>query len=138
MPRNNSLATGLVFATTCILAWSSVPTLAQDPKLEDKGTERTIAGYVRDAACLMRHPDVLKPINECALMCARAGSPLIIATSDGQLYLPISANIPDRTQRDQLMPLVGKYVRARGRVFQRSGMQAIAIERIEAGGEPNR
>lgn len=35
----------------------------------------TIHGYVRDIACLMRHPDALKPTNECALECVRDGSP---------------------------------------------------------------
>ncbi len=43
-----------------------------DPKLKNKGTPETVLGYVRDVGCLMRHPDVLKPTNDCAVMCAKA------------------------------------------------------------------
>ena len=107
----------------------------QNPALENTGKEQTIAGYVRDVACLMRHPDVLKPANECAVMCARAGSPLVIASRTGELYLPISSTIPDQSVKERLLPFVGTYVRATGHVFQRSGMQAIAIEHIEAASE---
>jgi hypothetical protein len=105
---------------------------AQDPKLENKGARHTVLGYVRDIGCLVRHPDVLKPNNDCALMCAKAGSPMVIAEKNGTLYLPISTEIPDTSQHARLMPLVGKYVRVKGRVFERAGIKAIAIEQIEA------
>ncbi len=108
-----------------------------DPKLENKGTPGTVLGYVRDVGCLMRHPDVLKPVNDCAVMCAKAGSPLVIAAKDGALYTPISPTIPDTSQRARLMPLVGKYVRVRGRLFERAGMKTIAIEEIEAAADQN-
>src|SRR5262249_22000353 len=103
-----------------------------DPKLENKGTPATVLGYVRDVGCLMRHPDVLKPNNDCALMCAKAGSPLVIAAKDGTLYTPISPTIPDTNMRPKLMSLFGKYVRATGRVFERAGMKSLAIDKLEA------
>jgi hypothetical protein len=53
------------------------------------------------------------------------------AAKSGALYTPISATIPDTSQRARLMPLVGKYVRARGRVFERASMKAIALEQID-------
>ena len=102
-----------------------------DPKLENKGTPATVIGYVRDIGCLMRHPDVLKPTNDCAVMCAKAGSPLVVAAKDGTLYLTISPTIPDSSQHARLMPYVGQYVRAKGRVFERAGVKAIAIDQIE-------
>jgi hypothetical protein len=108
-----------------------------DPKLENKGTPETVLGYVRDVGCLMRHPDVLKPTNDCAVMCAKAGSPLVIAAKNGALFTPISSAIPDSSLRPRLMPFVGKYVRVRGRVFERAGMKAIAIEQIEAVADTN-
>jgi hypothetical protein len=113
------------------------PARAQDPdpKLENKGTAATVSGYVRDVGCLMRHPDVLKPNNDCAVMCVKAGSPIVIATASGELYTPISPSIPDTAQRTRLMPFVGKFVRARGRVFERAGMKAIAIEQIDVTSE---
>jgi hypothetical protein len=120
------------------LAIGSVSAAGQDPdpKLENKGTPITVLGYVRDIGCLMRHPDVLKPTNDCAIMCAKAGSPLVVAAKDGTLYLTISPTIPDSSQHARLMPYVGKYVRARGRVFERAGIKAIAIDQIENAADP--
>ena len=108
-----------------------VPAHAPDPKLENPGAPATVLGYVRDAACLMRHPDVTKPANDCALMCIKQGATIVIATKAGDLYTPIATEIPDSSQREKLMPYVAKYVRAQGRVFERGGMKTIAIERIE-------
>ena len=108
-----------------------------DPKLENKGTPETVLGYVRDIGCLMRHPDVLKPTNDCAVQCAKAGSPLVVAAKNGTLYLTISPTIPDSSQHAKLMPYVGKFVRARGRVFERAGIKAIAIDQIDAVSDQN-
>jgi hypothetical protein len=134
MPRSWFARFTLLLGLGLIVAFvSTVPILGQDPdpKLENKGSPETVLGYVRDVGCLMRHPDVLKPTNDCALMCAKVGSPLVVASKNGALYTPISTSIPDASQRARLMPLVGKYVRVQGRVFERAGMKAIAIEQIE-------
>ena len=61
----------------------------------------------------------------------RGGSPLAILTNDGHLYFPISAKMPDTDQRQELMPFVGKYVRASGIVFERMGTHAIVIAEIK-------
>jgi hypothetical protein len=68
---------------------------------------------------------------KCTLECVRGGSPLVILTKDGDLYLPISDKMPDTDQREKLMPFVGKYVRASGTVFERKGTRAIVIAEIE-------
>jgi hypothetical protein len=67
---------------------------------------------------------------QCALACARSGSPLIILTKAGDIYFPITDKMPDASQRQRLMPFVGKYVRASGQVFERNGTRAIAISEI--------
>ena len=138
MCKNHKICTSFVLAASVFWTFLALPVLAQDPMLENKGKATTICGYVRDAACLMRHPDVLRPNNDCALMCARAGSPLVIATRRGELYLPISPAIPDQSQREKLLPYVGKYVRVSGRVFERSGLRSIAIKHIEPASEKSR
>ena len=107
-----------------------------DPSKENKGEAMTIHGYVRDVACLMRHPDALKPTNECALECVRRGSPIFIVTRDGALYLPISGTLPDTSQQKRLMPFVGKYVEAQGLVFERAALKAIDIHEIHIAREP--
>jgi hypothetical protein len=68
---------------------------------------------------------------KCVRECVRGGSPLVILTNDGQLYFPISDKMPDTDQRQELMPFVGKYVRASGTVFERTGTHAIVITEIK-------
>jgi hypothetical protein len=68
---------------------------------------------------------------KCVEDCVKGGSPLVILTQDGRLYFPISAKMPDTDQRKELMPFVGKYVRASGTVFERTGTHAIVITKIE-------
>jgi hypothetical protein len=91
----------------------------------------TVHGYVRDLACLMKFNEALKPTNDCALMCARAGSPLIIVTNKNVIYTPISESIPDVSQREKLMPFVGEYVEVNGDFYERSGIKAIVIRKIQ-------
>lgn len=112
----------------------SAQTASQDQSADlkpSKSTTVTIGGYVRDMACLMKFDEALKPTNDCALMCARAGSPLVIVTKKGVIYVPMSAAIPDTSQREKLMPFVGSYVEITGELFQRSGIKAIVIEQIK-------
>jgi hypothetical protein len=79
----------------------------------------------------MKFNEALKPTNDCASMCARAGSPLIIITKKNVIYTPISNSIPDISQRERLMPFVGNYVEVTGDMYERSGMNAIVIEKID-------
>ncbi|MGA7908864.1 MAG: hypothetical protein WCA16_15755 [Candidatus Sulfotelmatobacter sp.] len=111
---------------------AQTPSQDQSPNLKpNKSTTVTISGYVRDMACLMKFNEALKPTNDCASMCARAGSPLVIVTKTGIIYIPMSAAIPDTSEREKLMPFVGSYVRITGEMFQRSGIKAIVIEQIK-------
>jgi len=97
----------------------------------NQSVKTTFHGYVRDLACLMKFNEALRPTNDCAAMCARAGSPLVIVTKNGAIYVPMSASIPDTSQREKLMPFVGSYVEVTGEMFQRSGIKAIVIEQIK-------
>jgi hypothetical protein len=99
------------------------------------GTPGTIVGFVRDTACLLRNKNasVAKDAEsrKCIIQCVRAGSPLAILIKSGELYMPLSAQVPDRDERRRLLPYAGKYVRASGRLFERGGTHAISIEKIE-------
>jgi len=46
------------------------------------------------------------------------------------MYFPISDQMPDPSQREKLMPFVGKYVRATGTVNTRNGTRTIVIREI--------
>ena len=101
-----------------------------------KGEPGVVIGFVRDIACLVRNKKATVITEDesrrCVAECARSGSPLAILTKSGELYLPISAEIPDGNARSRLVPYAGKYVRASGRLFERGGTHAIEINRIES------
>jgi hypothetical protein len=92
----------------------------------------TIKGFVLDSACAFIK-NLQKPVSkDCALACAKAGSPLVILADDGTIYWPISAAMPATGQNPRLMKLAGQRVIAAGRLFERSGSRALVIEKIEA------
>ena len=96
------------------------------------GTPVTVKGYVLDSACAFTK-GLKKPISpDCAVACAKAGSPLVILTNSGAIYWPIAGTTPASGQNDKLLPFAGQKVTATGRMFQRGGSSALVIEKIEA------
>ena len=92
----------------------------------------TIEGLLRDIACPIQNldGDATHLSLKCVRDCVKAGSPIGILTKDGDLYLPISDTMPDYSQRQKLMPFLGKYVRVKGISFERKGTRAIVITEI--------
>jgi hypothetical protein len=105
----------------------------QGTKMDPNAKTITIEGAVRDLACPVQNPagTATSFSLKCNLDCVRHGSPIIILTNDGLIYFPISADMPDSSQRDKMMPFVGKYVQATGAAFERKGTRAIAITQIK-------
>src|SRR5215467_8530112 len=125
----------------CLLAGCGIAsmTLASQPaqKTSMEGaranrSEVTVEGLVRDIACPIQNLDgnATHLSMKCALDCLKGGSPIAILTKDGDLYLPISDKMPDYSQRQKLMPFMGKYVRVNGIAFERNGTHAIVITEI--------
>jgi hypothetical protein len=100
---------------------------------DSEGVPATVQGLVRDIAFPIQNKKATSiDFNlECALQCARQGSPLIILADDGTIYIPISESMPDLSQRERLMPLVGKRARVTGTLYDRAGTHAIAIKQIQ-------
>ena len=130
------------FLSICLLAGCGIVSVlaASDspPRTSMAGdranaSEATIEGLVRDVACPIQNLDgtATDLSLKCVRECIRGGSPLVILTKDGYLYFPISDKMPDTDQRQELMPFVGKYVRASGTVFERTGTHAIVITEIK-------
>ena len=112
-------ALGILLATGWQLARGETP-------------QTTIRGYVLDSACAFTK-NLKKPISsECAVACAKAGSPLVILTDNGAIYWPISEATPAQGQNDRLMEFAGKRVNVTGKVYQRGGSRAVVIATIEA------
>jgi len=92
----------------------------------------TVKGYVLDSACAFTK-GLSKPISkECAVSCAKAGSPLVILADDGIIYWPIADTTPSSSQNSRLLPFAGGKVTATGKIYERGGSKAIVIEKIEA------
>ncbi len=110
-------------------------TSSQNPADETAGTPGVITGYVRDVACLVQNPKAgaaTTPVaKDCLKECVRGGSPLVILSEDGFLYVPISSETPDKSVHSQLLPYAGKYVKVSGKLFERGGLHSISIEKIE-------
>jgi hypothetical protein len=101
-----------------------------------KGDPKTVTGWVLDSACAFTK-GLSKPISrDCALACAKNGSPLVILQDDGAIYWPISESTPAVSQNQKLKAFAGKRVTATGKVYARGGSTAIVLEKINAAGEP--
>ncbi|MBZ5728277.1 MAG: hypothetical protein LAP87_25235 [Acidobacteriia bacterium] len=78
--------------------------------------QKTITGWLLDSACAFTK-DLKKPISvDCAVSCARKGSPLVVLQDDGSIYWPIADTMPAEGQNKRLMPLAGKRVTVTGKV----------------------
>jgi hypothetical protein len=92
----------------------------------------TVKGYVLDSACAFTK-GLDKPISkQCAVTCAKAGSPLVILSEDGTIYWPIADTTPSSGQNAKLLPFAGEKVTASGKVYDRGGSKALVIAKIEA------
>ena len=98
---------------------------------EQTAKTTTVKGYVLDSACAFTK-GLKKPVSsECAVACAKAGSPLVILAPSGTIYWPIADTTPSSGQNDKLLPYAGKEVTVSGKVFQRGGSNAIVISKVE-------
>lgn len=117
--------------TVSILLLTGITVFAQATKQSDAPVA-TVIGYLRDSGCVHRFHEVVKPLpNGCVQACVRAGSPLVILTKDEQVFHPISAEIPDKDVRGELLPFAGKLVKITGHVYERGGSKTITVEHIE-------
>jgi hypothetical protein len=119
-------------AAAALIFITSTPAHQKDATKPEVASS-TIEGLVRDVSCPIQNKEATATTFnlECAVQCAKAGSPLIILSKDGVIYTPISDTMPDKDQRRRLMPFVGKYVQVTGKVFEREGTHAIAIQDIK-------
>ena len=122
-----------VFATALSVVLICPALAHQGTKMDPNAKTMTIEGAVRDLACPVQNSagTATSFSLKCNMDCVKHGSPIIILTKDGLIYFPISADMPDSSQREKMMPFVGKYVQATGPVFERKGTRAIAITQIK-------
>ena len=94
--------------------------------------QRAVNGWVLDSACALTK-GLDKPISrDCALACARNGSPLVILEDDGTIVWPVSDTMPAKSQNGKLLPYAGKRVTVTGKMYSKGGSQAIVMQNISA------
>ncbi len=121
----------LRYSSFCVLLGAALLTIVE-ATARAAGKSATVEGYVLDSACAFIK-DLKKPVStQCAISCAKAGSPLVILADDGAIYWPISDSVPAKGQNDRLTKFAGERVKASGKVFDRGGSHALVIEHIEA------
>jgi len=98
----------------------------------------TVKGFVLDSACAFTKGLTKPASKQCAIDCAKGGSPLVILADNGDIYWPIADSMPAIGQNAKLLPFAGDFVTATGKIYQRGGSKAIAIEKIELQAAPNR
>jgi len=113
----------------CLMA---VPTIAADEADSTAIGTMTVEGLVRDIACPLQNKKSTSTSfsKDCITTCLKAGSPLGILTSEGEVYVPVTQSMPDIGQ-NALKPFVGEHVKASGKVFLRNGTHAIEISKID-------
>ena len=129
--RNLKGLTPALFAAVLCLSVPMSMFAADDADSTSIGT-LTVEGLVRDIACPLQNKKSTSTSfsKDCITMCLKAGSPLGILTSNGEVYVPVTQSMPDMGQ-DALKPFVGDHVKATGKVFLRNGTHAIEISKID-------
>jgi hypothetical protein len=97
---------------------------------QERGTAVKLNGWVIDSACAYTK-GLDKPIGvACAKACAKNGSPLVILTDDGTIYVPIDSNTPSTSQNPRLLPFAGERVTVTGKDYVRKGSHGLVIDTI--------
>lgn len=133
-PRSCLLIATAIMLVTAGLAGRSHAAAGDTSDQSMNGKPIVLQGYVRDAACLFRNPAAGPPATdealECTTVCVRSGGPLVVYTAAGEMYFVISTHLPDAAENARFLPYVGKILRIEGRMFERAGARAVAIEKF--------
>jgi hypothetical protein len=94
------------------------------------GKNTSISGWVIDSSCAYTK-GLDKPISvTCAKACAKNGSPLVILSDNGSIFLPIDNKTPASSQNTKLLPFAGEHVKVSGMEYARGDSHAIVIASI--------
>jgi hypothetical protein len=94
------------------------------------GKSISMSGWVIDSTCAYTK-GLDKPISvACAKACAKNGSPLVILSDNGSIFLPIDSKTPASSQNTKLLPFAGEHVKVSGTEYVRGDSHAIVIASI--------
>lgn len=114
----------LAFATPTVAT-------AQAPSKAPEGKAVTLTATVVDLSCKIMNNASGQDHLQCAQICADKGQPLGLITDDGTFYVPVNAGMGADGENKRLRPFAEQRVTVTGRVINRGGMNAIAIDKVE-------
>jgi hypothetical protein len=94
----------------------------------------TLRGQVIDLSCKVVHNLDGEDHRMCTQVCGDAGVPLAILGEDGNIYLPVSREMPSSGDELNalLRPHAERSVTIEGQIVQRAGTRGIIIESVRA------
>jgi hypothetical protein len=122
----------LLFSFALVAAQGKATSMAS-AKSKAMAKETTIKGEVVDISCYLAHgkkgmgPDH----KECAVACAKNGSPLGILTKEGKLYVSVLPDDHSTGPNAILMDHVADQVKATGIVRSKGGVNGFMITKVE-------
>jgi type 1 fimbria pilin len=118
-----------ILASAATLALFALPLSAQ--AMQPGGDKVTLTGQVIDVNCYTTHQTQGAQHKGCAVACANKGVALAILTTDGTIYMPVSAK-PADPQNSRMVQFAEGKVKVTGTHRMVSGLHTIEIETIEA------
>lgn len=96
-----------------------------------EGKAVTLTATVVDLSCKIMNNASGPDHVQCAQICADKGQPLGLITDDGTFYVPLNTGMGADGENKRLRPFAEQRVKVTGRLINRGGMNAIAIDEIE-------
>ena len=97
---------------------------------QPKGTKVTVTGEVVDLWCYLEGGDHGPSHKECSTACAKAGNPIGILDTKGNLY--VTAGMQDHQPgRDVLIDKMSQNVTATGTLVKKGGVQMLYVESVK-------
>jgi type 1 fimbria pilin len=119
-----------ILASSAALALFALP-LAAQAAARPASDEVTITGQVIDVYCNTTMGAAGAGHKACAEACAKSGEALAILSSDGTIYMPVSAK-PGDPQNPRLLPFAEGKVKVTGTHRVNHGLHTVEIKTIEA------
>src|SRR5262245_66387937 len=121
--RDGMRNTVLVVAMTAALAGTTLL------RAQPKGARVTVTGEVVDLWCYLEGGDRGAAKKECATACAKAGNPIGILDSAGNLY--VAAGLKDhQPAQAMLLNRMSEEVTATGTVVKKGGVQMLYVDTV--------
>lgn len=120
------LVTALAAAATPAFAQQGAMPMPRPPAARNV----TLTAEVIDLSCRLGQGLGGDSHRMCAEVCSDRGIPLALLGSDGNVYMPISTQMPGDAQNSRLKPFAEQRVRVTGRVVNQNGQRAIFIDTV--------